>query len=209
MLSPILSKRSRALPLAPEERRRAIVEAVISLLIERGAAVTTREMAEAAGIAEGTIFRVFPDKPALIYEALRASFDPGPVQEGLAAVYEGAPLPVQLAEAARILLDRLEQVLALMAVLRTIPHDAIPDHASGPPNFVIVSNAAINESLARIFERHRDQLRIEPARAASAFRGLLLANAHPALSFGERLTVDELVEVLLIGIVEPAGSLVG
>jgi AcrR family transcriptional regulator len=133
--------------LAPEDRRRAIVEAVIPLLIERGAGVTTREMAEAAGIAEGTIFRVFPDKGALIYEALRASFDPGPVQDELAAVYEGAPLAIQLAEAARILLDRIDQVLSLVAVLRTIPHDAIPNHPSGPPDFVVDSNAAINESL--------------------------------------------------------------
>ncbi|HUO45747.1 MAG TPA: helix-turn-helix domain-containing protein, partial [Acidimicrobiia bacterium] len=60
------SKKARAEPLAPEDRRQAIVEAVIPLLVERGASVTTREMAEAAGIAEGTIFRVFPDKCALI-----------------------------------------------------------------------------------------------------------------------------------------------
>jgi AcrR family transcriptional regulator len=195
--------------LAPEDRRRAIIEAVIPLLIERGAAVTTREMAEAADIAEGTIFRVFPDKEALIHEALRACFDPAAVQEELAAVYEGAPLRIQLAEAARILLDRLDQVLAVMAVLRTIPHDAMPDHRSGPPEFVVESNAAINESLALIFDRHRDQLRIEPERAASVFRGLLLANAHPALSFGQRLTVDEVVEVLLVGIADHAESRVG
>lgn len=204
-----MSKRIRAVPLAPEDRRQAIVEAVIPLLVERGASVTTREMAEAAGIAEGTIFRVFPDKAALIHEALRASFDPRPVQGELASVYEGAPLRVQLAEAARILLERLEKVFALMAVLRTIPHDPIPDHASGPPQFVVVSNEAINESLAQIFARHRDRLRIEPARAASTFRGLLLANSHPALSFGDRLTVDELVDVLLVGIAQHQESVVG
>ena len=49
----------RAAPLSPDERRRAIVDAVLPLLIEHGRAVTTRQMAEAAGIAEGTIFRVF------------------------------------------------------------------------------------------------------------------------------------------------------
>jgi AcrR family transcriptional regulator len=203
-----VGKRHRAIPLAPDERRRAIVAAVIPLLIERGSSVTTKEMAEAAGIAEGTIFRVFPDKAALIHEALEASFDPRRVQEELAAVYEDAPLATQLAEAARILLERLDTVLALMAVLRTMPHDAFPGHVSGPPRFVVQSNAAINDSLAVIFERHRDQLRIEPARAASIFRGLILANAHPALSFGERLTVDELVNVLLMGIVQHAESTV-
>ena len=47
------------------------------------------------------------------------------------------------------------------------------------------------------------------ARAASTFRGLLLANSHPALSFGDRLTVDELVDVLLVGIAQHQESVVG
>jgi AcrR family transcriptional regulator len=189
--------------LAPDDRRRAIVEAVIPLLVERGAAATTRQMAEAAGIAEGTIFRVFPDKCALIYEAARVSVDPGPVQELLSEIDPHTPLETQLAEAARILLDRFDTVVALLTVLRTLPHPAIAEHAPGPPPFVTVANAAINQSLARIFERHRDQLRLEPARAVAAFRGLLLANAHPTIALSERLTVDELVGVLLSGIAQP------
>ena len=48
--------------MAPEDRRKAILEALIPLLVEQGGDVTTKEIAEAAGIAEGTIFRVFPDK---------------------------------------------------------------------------------------------------------------------------------------------------
>lgn len=200
-----MSTRNRAEPLAPDDRRRAIIEAVIPLLVDRGAAVTTRHMAEAAGIAEGTIFRVFPDKSALIYEAVRVSVDPGPVQKGLAEIYPDAPLETQLAEAARILLERFDTIIALLAVLRTLPHPGAADHATGGlPPFVAVANAAINQSLAGIFERHRDQLRIDPVRAASAFRGLLLANAHPTMSLTERLTIDEIVSVLLTGIATPA-----
>lgn len=199
-----MSSRHRAEPLAPDDRRRAIVEAVIPLLVERGAAATTRQMAEAAGIAEGTIFRVFPDKCALIYEAVRVSVDPGPVQKALSQIYPKAPLETQLAEAARILLERFDTVIALLGVLRTLPYPEAANHAPGPPPFVAVANAAINQALARIFARHRDQLRIEPARAAAAFRGLLLANAHPAMAVTERLTVDEIVGVLLTGIAEPA-----
>ncbi|MBN9326134.1 MAG: TetR family transcriptional regulator, partial [Cellulomonas sp.] len=43
----------------PDERRRAILRAVLPVVRERGADVTTRELAEAAGVAEGTLFRVF------------------------------------------------------------------------------------------------------------------------------------------------------
>lgn len=199
-----MSHRHRAEPLAPDDRRRAIVEAVIPLLVERGATVTTREMAEAAGIAEGTIFRVFPDKSALIHEAVRVSVDPGPVQKDLSEIYPDAPLETQLAEAARILLERFDTVITLLGVLRTLPHFGIEGKAPGPPPFVTVANGAINQSLARIFDRHRDQLRIDPARAASAFRGLLLANAHPTMELTERLTIDEIVSVLLTGIVTPS-----
>jgi AcrR family transcriptional regulator len=198
-----VSNRLRAEPLAPEDRRRAIVEAVIPLLVERGATVTTRQMAEAAGIAEGTIFRVFPDKSALIHEAVRVSVDPAAVQKNLSEIAD-APLETQLAEAARILLERFDIVITLLGVLRTLPHFAIEGKAPGPPAFVTVANSAINQSLARIFDRHRDQLRIEPARAASAFRGLLLANAHPTMELTERLTIDEIVSVLLTGIVTPS-----
>ena len=199
-----MSNRLRAEPLPPDDRRRAIVEAVIPLLVERGATVTTRQMAEAAGIAEGTIFRVFPGKAALIHEAVRVSVDPGPAQKSLSEIYPDAPLETQLAEAARILLERFDTVITLLGVLRTLPHFGIEGKAPGPPAFVTVANSAINQSLTQIFERHRDRLRIDPARAASAFRGLLLANAHPAMGLTERLTVDELVSVLLTGIVTPS-----
>src|SRR5690606_7710841 len=43
--------RERARPLSPEERREAILEAVLPLLRERGRDVTSRELAEASGVA--------------------------------------------------------------------------------------------------------------------------------------------------------------
>ncbi len=166
-------------------------------------------MADAAGIAEGTIFRVFPDKAALILEAVKVSVAPEPVQRELEQIHPDAPLSVQLGEAARILLDRFQVVIALLAVLRTMPVTPETHHAVGPPQFVAVANAAINESLTEIFERHRSSLRIEPARAAAAFRGLILASGHPTMSLAERLTTDEIVSVLLNGISEFAPIEVG
>ena len=57
---------SRARPLPPDERRRAIVAATRPLLIEHGAGFTTAQVARAASIAEGTIFRVFASKQELL-----------------------------------------------------------------------------------------------------------------------------------------------
>ncbi|MGH8914664.1 MAG: TetR/AcrR family transcriptional regulator [Acidimicrobiia bacterium] len=194
-----MSNKHRAEPMAPEERRRAIVAAIIPLLVQRGQALTTREMADAAGIAEGTIFKVFPDKAAVIEEAIRASIDPEPVLRHLSEIYTQAPLEIQIAEAARILFEQLDTVLGLLSVMRALPQTGETRHP-GPPPFVTKANTAINAALTELFERHQDRLRFEPARAAAALRGLIIATGHPSMGFTERLSVNEVVEVLLNGI---------
>lgn len=198
----------RAEPLAPEDRRRAIVEAITPLLIDRGQAVTTREMAEAAGVAEGTIFKVFPDKSSVIHEAVRASIDPEPVIRQLGQIYPEAPLEIQLAEAARILVEQMDRVLALFSTVRTL-HPPGEAHPTSPPSFVTEANAAINRALTGLFDRHRDRLRIEPEKAAAAFRGLIVGTGHPAMGFSQRLAINEVVEILLTGIIVPAETRVG
>ena len=59
-----------------EDRRKAIVDVLIPLIVEKGGEVSTREIAEAAGIAEGTIFRVFPDKKSLMLAAAEEAINP-------------------------------------------------------------------------------------------------------------------------------------
>ena len=86
------ARRERAKPLAPEDRREAILDAVIPLLRERGRAVSTKEIAEAAGVAEGTLFRAFGDKDALIRAAIERMFDPLPFRAALRAIDPDLPL---------------------------------------------------------------------------------------------------------------------
>jgi AcrR family transcriptional regulator len=189
----------RAEPLPPDDRRRAIVEAITPLLLAKGAAVTSREMAEAAGIAEGTIFRVFDDKASVIVEAIRVSMDPGPVTEALARIPAADPLEAQLEEAAEALFAWTDRVATLFGVLRTI-EPAKPPRPPQGRRFVVEANAAILAALADLFERHRDRLRVEPSRAALVMRGFVFATAHPMSAPEEKLSPAEIVDILLRGI---------
>ena len=56
--------------MSPEQRRTMIVAAALPLVAEHGAAVTTSQIARAAGIGEATIFRVFADKDEVLDECM-------------------------------------------------------------------------------------------------------------------------------------------
>jgi AcrR family transcriptional regulator len=48
----------------------------VTLLIEHDGTVSTSEIAAAAGIAEGTVFRAFKDKQDLLIACMRAGLNP-------------------------------------------------------------------------------------------------------------------------------------
>ncbi len=192
----------------PDDRRRAIVAAVVPLLGECGANVTTRQIAAAAGVAEGTIFRAFPDKNSVICEAVRHAMDPGPTLDRLAAIDPALPLEHQMGAAVEALIDRGEQMAMLMGVLRAVVMANPPTlhdkpRALGPPDFLLDAHAAIVGALTGFFRRQRDRIRIDPSRAALALHSLAAAAGHVAPAGTDRLTVDEIVEVAVHGLVMP------
>ena len=77
----------------PEERRAALVEATLPLLLEHGATVSTRQIAEAAGVAEGTIFRVFESKDDLVHACLHDALTNDALAEQLDALPRDLDLP--------------------------------------------------------------------------------------------------------------------
>jgi AcrR family transcriptional regulator len=187
------------------DRRRAILGVVVPLLVAKGSALTTAEVARAAGIAEGTIFRVFPDKCALIYEAVKATMDPTPVADAIRAIGPLASMEEQLGEAVRVLRDHFNRMTSLGESLRTV--SALPGAQKRDVGRLIKeSSTVISAALTELFERHRAALRVSPATATAAFRGLVFASAHPLLPPRERLAMEETVSILLSGIAKHEGT---
>jgi AcrR family transcriptional regulator len=192
--------------MSPDERRKAIVQAMLPLLVERGDEITTRQVAEAAGIAEGTIFRVFPDKKALMLAAAEEAINPA---DGAAAwdeaMRENGPLRDKVVVAAQRVLDRMRMTMSVMfAVRRHLgSHEELHRHDKkhfGPPQFVIDAQAELHRRLTGIFEAHRDELAVEPEVAAVALRSLIFGASRPELGMTPALTAEQIADLLLSGV---------
>ncbi len=180
--------RSRAAALPHDERRAAIVAATLPLFLEQGGAVTTREIAQAAGIAEGTIFRVFEDKTALLDAVIEAALDPTPTEHALRAIPATRSFEDRLIAAVEILRKRVLYVFQVLSA------------ASGTTRGDSQQRTTDLPSLIAIFESEAPHLSRAPADAARLFRGLTFACVHPAFGADEPLSSQEIVAVLLEGV---------
>src|SRR4029078_10471429 len=116
-LDAALPAKQRAQPMTPEDRRAMIAEESIPLFIEQGGALTTRQLAEHLGIAEGTIFRAFGDKDTLVRASVRAFFDRAEAQAATGIVHPSLPLEMKVAHFVRGARDHARGVFAMLSLL--------------------------------------------------------------------------------------------
>jgi len=191
---PAATSRTRATALPPSERRAEIIAATLPLVLTHGAAVTTRQIAEAAGIAEGTIFRVFPDKESLIEAVVESAFDATSTDAALTAIDMGLPLEARLVEAVEILRRRVADLWQLRTAL------GMMQVSSGGPSMTDKHRPPDLSSLASLFGLDRDRIRRTPLEAAHLLRGLTIASTHPALILEAPLPSEEIVSLFLDGV---------
>jgi AcrR family transcriptional regulator len=178
----------RAAPLPPEQRRAAIIAAVLPLLIEHGAAVTTRQIATAAGVSEGTIFNVFEDKDELLAAALEVAIDQAPFEAAISEIDPSVAFEQRLVLATELVQRRIVGIWKLVTQIG--PHQHEPaDHQPLPDS----------PALAGLFGAEPTRLRVEPADAARLLRALTLALTHPLLT-AEPRTAADIVDVFLHGV---------
>lgn len=196
--------------MAPDERRAAIVAAVVPLVLEHGQMPSTREIATAAGIAEGTIYRVFEDKSALLHAVLEEALRPPETADQLVELMAGLPgLATRLLVLAERSQARMREVHATLMVMRPLMAEAHARPGAGgfnPPRFLLEANQALMERLTRVFELSAEELRVSPLVAATAFRALMLGAHSPGMPTPTPLTPEVVTRLLLDGLARPTDA---
>ncbi|TYC21700.1 helix-turn-helix transcriptional regulator [Micromonospora sp. MP36] len=193
--------------MSPDQRRAMIVRAALPLLATHGAAVTTAQVARAAGIGEATVFRAFPDKDALLDACVAEALHPGAALADLAAIPLTQPLGDRLTAAATALRAHLDRIGAVLAAAhaagrpgrgqRDVP--PVRDRASGREESVDAVRAAV----AALFAPEGDRLRLPADQLAVLFLAVLVPSRTPLA--GAAPTPAELVDLFLHGALAPAG----
>lgn len=198
----------RAAPLPLEDRRSALIRATGPLLERYGRDVSTRQIAEAAGVAEGTIFRAFATKDELVDAVIAEVFDEQRARDAILAIDPALPLVERLVAAVTILQERTRRVFALFHALRLRPGWAGPSPEDRPAHEALHARQRHDHEqlelvLVALVGSDADQLRVPPHEAVAALRAVVFALNHPLLGDETLARPERVVDLVLHGVARP------
>jgi AcrR family transcriptional regulator len=183
--------------MAPDDRRAALIRATIPLLHEHGLDVSTRQIAEAAGVAEGTIFGVFENKNKLVTVSVLQALDPQPTIDAFEAIDRGLSLRERLTIAADMLMQRFLEHAQLMGAMRKL---IMTGGEKEPFHKMAHDRERMQAALAELIQPDAAILRRSPGSTARLL--LLYCGARTFGPFGDPDPFDsqEAVSLLLDGL---------
>jgi len=185
--------------MSADERRAALVASTVPLLRTQGPAVSTREIARAAGVAEGTIFRVFDSKDDLIRSCVESVFDTTTLRKELQGIDRDLPLEQRLTQAVKVVQGHLHSMFSLMTTLHTAGKRFGPHPDARPDQHRAVRDDVDADFVALVGEDDAARLRVSPEQLVGYLRLLTLSNAHPMLGAGSA-SAEEIVDLILHGV---------
>lgn len=193
--------------MTPDGRRAQLEGAAIDVLRDKGLAATTKEIAEHAGVAEGTIFRVFDTKDDLVQAALIRAFDPTSLVEHLQAINAEQPLRQRLIAMVGAQQQHLTELFGLMAAVGMVrPPESLRHHGHEAHGD---AQSHVHGAMLALIESDADRLRIPPHDLLRLLRMLTFAGSHKHIAHGDLLTPDQIVDVLLDGVLKPSSHQAG
>jgi AcrR family transcriptional regulator len=195
--------------MSPEDRRQAIISATTDLVLEHGPAATTRQIADACGIAEGTLFRVFESKDDILAAVVERLLDPKFVIDEIETVGPTDAAQDTVRALAAVIRESTTRIRSVMMALHTAQNDSDRrgnHHGPRDRNKFFDDQAAIGEAMAHVLSAHTDELRVDPGTAAAFIRMTVLAGNLPIVSqpTDPQVFTDLLVHAL---VKEPACSI--
>lgn len=165
-----------------------IIEATMPLLVEHGPSLTSKQIAEAADVAEGTIFRAFGDKETLIEATIKKFLDPEPLRRELRSIPAELPLEDKMIRIVELMRRRFSDVFRVMAAVRK-PHR--PHHDA---------HKIFAEIIAEVLKPHVEELNWSAERCAHTIRLVTFAASLKPFNVGMEFDSRELTAILLYGL---------
>lgn len=188
--------RKRAPGMSQEDRRAMIVQSALPLVAEYGAAVTTQQIARAAGIGEATIFRAFTDKDTLLRACFEEAVRPEHLVRELDAIPMDQELEPRLVEAAQALGAHMSRLGAVIGALGALARSGVGERPTPPGGGREASMATTTEALVGLLEPDAERFRLPIQQVASMFGFLVMSLRRVP---GSTADAPSMVDVFLHG----------